>query len=58
LEVFYVNGWYAFLLATLRVIGVLALVGFIARGFVAFGVWRTGFRNRLIGIETREHSRG
>ena len=45
------KGLYGFAIATLKVLGVLALAGSIARGFVAFGRWRTSLRNRLIGIE-------
>jgi hypothetical protein len=28
-----------------------ATVAATARGFVAFGAWRTSFRNRLVGVE-------
>ena len=48
------NGWYAPLLSILKPLGVLALAGTVARGFVAFAAWRTAFRNRLIGVEPRE----
>ena len=50
-----VNGLYGFAVATLKVLGVLALAGSIARGFVAFGRWRTSLRNRLIGTEPPRH---
>jgi hypothetical protein len=50
-----VNGLYGFAVATLKVLGVLAVAGSVATGFVAFGRWRTSFRNRLIGIEPRRH---
>ena len=49
------NALYGFAVATLKVLGGLALVGFVARGFVAFGRWRTSLRNRLIGIEPPRH---
>lgn len=38
----------------LKALGLLTLLGAVARGFVAFGVWRTAFRNRLLGVEPRE----
>jgi hypothetical protein len=38
----------------LKALGLLALVGAVARGFVAFGTWRIAFRNRLLGEEPRE----
>ena len=50
-----VNGFYGVAVATLKVLGVLALAGSVARGFVAFGRWRTSLRNRLIGIEPPRH---
>lgn len=46
-----VSGWYGLLVSALKVIGVFAAVAAAARGFVAFGAWRTSLRNRLIGIE-------
>jgi hypothetical protein len=49
-----VNGWYGLLLAIVKMLGLLALAGTVARGFVAFAVWRTAFRNRLLGVEPRE----
>lgn len=49
------NGLYGFAVATLKVLGVLALAGSLARVFVAFGRWRTSLRNRLIGIEPPRH---
>ena len=48
-----VSGWYGLLVSALKVIGVFAAVATAARGFVAFGSWRTSLRNRLIGIEPR-----
>ena len=48
------NGWYGLLLAILKPLGVLALAGAVARGLVAFAAWRTAFRNRLIGVKSRE----
>ena len=50
-----VNGLYGVAIATLKVLGVLALAGSVARGFVAFGRWRISLRNRLIGIEPPRH---
>jgi hypothetical protein len=49
-----VNGWYGALFPMLKALGLLALMGAVARGFVAFGTWRTAFRNRLLGVEPRE----
>ena len=48
------NGWYGLLFPMLKALGLVALVGAVARGFVAFGTWRTAFRNRLLGVEPRE----
>ena len=48
------NGWYGLLFPMLKAFGLLALVGAVARGFVAFGTWRIAFRNRLLGVEPRE----
>jgi hypothetical protein len=48
-----VNGWNG-LFPMLKALGVIAMVGAIARGFVAFGRWRTAFRDRLLGIEPRQ----
>ena len=45
------NGLYGFAVATLKVLGLLALAGSIARALVAFGRWRTSLRNRMMGIE-------
>jgi hypothetical protein len=38
----------------LKTLGIVALAGTAARGFVAFSAWRTAFRNRLLGVEPRE----
>ena len=46
-----VNGWYGPLIAVLKVLGLLALAGTLARGFVAFSARRTAFRSRLLGVE-------
>jgi hypothetical protein len=46
-----VSGWYGSLVSALKVTGVFVAVAAMARGFVAFGAWRTSLRNRLIGIE-------
>lgn len=43
--------WYESSGAILKVVGLLALVGATARGLVAFGRWRTAFRNRLAGLD-------
>jgi hypothetical protein len=40
----------------LKALGLLTLVGAAARAFVAFGVWRTAFRNRLLAGEPREQT--
>ena len=45
------SGWYGLSVSALKVIGMFAVVASAARGFVAFGAWRTSFRNRLIGVE-------
>jgi hypothetical protein len=49
-----VNGWYGPLFSMLKALGLLAFVGAVARGFVAFGTWRIAFRNRLLGEGPRE----
>ena len=49
-----VNGWYESSVAVLKVVGLLAFVGATARGLVAFGRWRTAFRNRMVGLDARE----
>jgi hypothetical protein len=46
-----VSGWYGLSVSVLKAIGVFAAVAVAARGFVAFGAWRTSLRNRLIGVE-------
>ena len=46
-----VGGWYGLSVGALKVLGLFAAVAAAARGFVAFGAWRTSWRNRLIGIE-------
>jgi hypothetical protein len=48
------NGWSGLFFPMLKALGLLALVGGAARGFVAFGAWRTAFRNRLLGEDPRE----
>jgi hypothetical protein len=40
----------------LKALGFLTLLGTAARGFVAFGAWRTAFRNRLLGVEPHEQT--
>lgn len=50
------NGWYGLSFQILKALGLLTLVGAVARGFVAFGAWRTAFRNRLLGVEPREQT--
>jgi hypothetical protein len=46
-----VGGWYGLSVGALKVLGMFAAVAAAARGFVAFGAWRTSLRNRLIGVE-------
>jgi hypothetical protein len=46
-----VGGWYGLSVGVLKVSGMFAAVAAAARGFVAFGAWRTSLRNRLIGVE-------
>jgi hypothetical protein len=46
-----VGGWYELSVSVLKAIGVFATVAAAARGFAAFGAWRTSLRNRLIGVE-------
>ena len=53
MEVF-VNGWYGPFFPILKALGFIVLMATVARGFVAFGTWRTSFRNRLLGAEPRE----
>jgi hypothetical protein len=48
-----VSGWDGLLVSVFKAIGVFAAVAAGARGFVAFGAWRTSLRNRLIGFEPR-----
>ena len=48
------NGWYGLLLAFSKVLGLVALAGTAARGLVAFSVWRSTLRNRLLGADTGE----
>lgn len=45
------SGWYEVLLPMLKALGLLTVVGAVARIFVAFGTWRTRFRTRLLGVE-------
>ncbi len=40
----------------LKALGLLTLLGTVARGFVAFGTWRTAFRNRLLGVDPHEQT--
>lgn len=44
------SGLYGVLFQILKALGLLTLVGAVARGFVAFGAWRTAFRNRLLDV--------
>jgi hypothetical protein len=46
-----VGGWYGLTVGAMKVLGTFAAVAAAARGFVAFGAWRTSWRNRLIGAE-------
>ncbi len=43
------SGWHGLSVGVLKAIGMFAAAA--ARGFVAFGAWRTSLRNRLIGVE-------
>ena len=40
----------------LKALGLLTLLGTVARGFVAFGAWRTAVRNRLLGVDPHEQT--
>lgn len=46
---------YGSSLGILKAVGFLTAVGALARTLVAFGRWRTAFRNRLAGIDARTH---
>lgn len=50
------NGLYGLLLAISKALGLVALAGATARGFVAFSVWRTALRGRLLGADRREEA--
>ena len=52
------NGMYESAMAVLKGLGLLAGVGAIARGLVAFGRWRVAFRDRLLGLGAREQEAG
>lgn len=45
------NGWYGISIQVGQALGLLTLLGAVARAFVAFGTWRTALRTRLIGLE-------
>ena len=45
------GGWYGLSVGAWKVLGMFAAVAAAARGFVAFGAWRTSWRNHLIGVE-------
>jgi hypothetical protein len=45
------SGVYGFVVATLKVPGAVTIVGAVAPGFVAFGMWRRAFRDRILGID-------
>lgn len=49
------GGLYGLLVGVLKALGAFAALAAAARGFVAFGAWRTSWRNRLIGVEPRRH---
>ena len=43
------GGWYGLYVDALKVLGVFCGGGRAARGLVAFGTWRTSWRDRLVG---------
>jgi len=45
------SGWYGVSVGALKVMGALAAAAAAGKGIVAFGAWRTNFRNRLVGGE-------
>ena len=45
-------GWYGLSIQVGKALGVLTVLGAMARAFVAFGTWRTAFRTRLLGAVT------
>ena len=47
-------GWYGFLIQVGRALGLLTVLGAMARALVAFGAWRVAFRTRLIGVHSDE----
>jgi hypothetical protein len=51
-----VIGWYGLSIQVGRALGLLAVLGAMARAFIAFGTWRTAFRARLLGVESHERS--
>ena len=46
--------WYGLSIQVGRALGLLTLLGAVARAFVAFGTWRTAFRTRLLEMESHE----
>jgi len=49
-----VIGWYGLSIQVGMALGLLTVLGAMARAFVAFGTWRTAFRTRLLGVESHE----
>jgi hypothetical protein len=49
-----VIGWYGLSIQVGRALGLLAVLGAMARAFIAFGTWRTAFRTRLLGVDPHE----
>jgi len=49
-----VIGWYGLSIQVGMALGLLTVLGAMARAFVAFGTWRTAFRTRLIGVTSHE----
>ena len=47
-------GWYGLSIQVGRALGLLAVLGAMARAFIAFATWRTAFRTRLLGVDSHE----
>lgn len=48
------SGLHGMLFQIGKALGLLTLIGAVGGASVAFGTWRTAFRNRLLGAEPGE----